>query len=937
MNKKIFFIVCFVLITGCTFLLPKYHPGIKWKEISNPQFIVVFPAGYEEEAVYTLETAQTLYDRLAKLWGHSPRIRGKIRILITDAIDESNGLTTFFPYNWIEVYLFTPPPDSTIGNGKDWIRMVLSHELTHTIVFNAGSGFTYFLRKIFGSNPVLYPTIYMSPWVTEGLAIYAESQLNTGGRLNTPDYKIMLKHIAQSGNVPDWRDIWGAPTPWPGPNSSYLYGAAFIGFLAKKYGHHKIPEFVKTFAYYPLPFTFKHGILTTHQRFKKVFNKGIRKLWNEFRQYLADLDVDSVDTTFFTRLTRDGKYKKYPILTGDKKIYYVQQNYKEYPGIYLLDTRTGKQKRIVKKWGINGWSYSQPENKIYFSAANYVRAYYWFSDLYYLDLNTRLVKRLSFGRRLFYPVKGGNRPNEIYCVKRVNNKSYLAVFNLRTGKDRIISGGFDSLAYLAVSPDNRYIAASLKQKNKEWAIALFTREGKLARVLTEGYGKSYYPAWKNAEELLFICQYKNRYRLASLHLNSGIIYVYPHLSMPDLRYFSLSTPGEKLVASFFDANGYNLGLVDLAKIDQETISPRNSNPALPMLNKSFYKIKPYNFLRELTPKYIAPNYRYGGNEFQPGIFLSGQDLSYEHYFSLAAFYGFKSETFNFDFAYTFDGLYPTLSLEYSDLSDYNRSSTEGNFIHNEKKLRLVGLYPLSIRNRSQVYLYSDIHLETVMDTFLNLPREEAGKLKLNGFKLGIFYNSAKRYYDSISRSDGMQVSMSYSREVKSLGSDFGIHTAALEYKQYISLFRPNVLALRAAVTDSWGEARRVFYMGGAESYSGFHTAGTNLFELMRGYPSGFFSGTGGYLINLEYRLSLWKIEKGFLINNSLERLYLTFFADIGNLWLNEKTVSPSYSLGLEINLAVYLGDLKLNLSGGAAVGQNPYHSPIFYLRIGNSF
>jgi outer membrane protein assembly factor BamA len=183
----------------------------------------------------------------------------------------------------------------------------------------------------------------------------------------------------------------------------------------------------------------------------------------------------------------------------------------------------------------------------------------------------------------------------------------------------------------------------------------------------------------------------------------------------------------------------------------------------------------------------------------------------------------------------------------------------------------------------------------------------------------------------------VHVSLSYSRELKSLGSDFDIHTAALEYKHYISLFRPNVLALRAAVTDSWGEARRVFYMGGAESYSGFHTAGSSIFELMRGYPSGFFSGTGGYLVNLEYRLALWKVEKGFLINNSFERLYLTFFADIGNVWLNEKIVNPSYSLGLEINLGVYLGDLKLNLSGGAAVGQNPYHSPIFYLRIGNSF
>jgi hypothetical protein len=105
-------------------------------------------------------------------------------------------------------------------------------------------------------------------------------------------------------------------------------------------------------------------------------------------------------------------------------------------------------------------------------------------------------------------------------------------------------------------------------------------------VLTEGYGKSYYPAWKNADELLFICQYKNRYRLASLRLNSGTIYIYPHAQMPDLRYFSLSTRGEKLVASFFDANGYNLGLVDLAKIDGSWC-PNISVPIIVMGAMSF--------------------------------------------------------------------------------------------------------------------------------------------------------------------------------------------------------------------------------------------------------------------------------------------------------------------------------------------------------------
>jgi len=223
----------------------------------------------------------------------------------------------------------------------------------------------------------------------------------------------------------------------------------------------------------------------------------------------------------------------------------------------------------------------------------------------------------------------------------------------------------------------------------------------------------------------------------------------------------------------------------------------------------------------------------------------------------------------------------------------------------------------------------------VGDRYLNLSRQN--RLKLNGIKLGIFYNSAQRYYDSISYADGISLALSYSREFKGLGSDYNINSAALQYKQYISLSRPNVLAFHLGITDSWGEAKRLFYMGGAESKEGFHVVGDNLFDLMRGYPSGYRMGTGGYLFNIEYRISLFKIEKAFWISRSVERLYLSLFADIGQVWMEKWSLKPSYSLGMELNLVAFLGGMKMNISGGLAVGYRPYHSPMLYLRIGESF
>lgn len=963
MRSSLIIIPVFTFLLLFTNTLPaRYHQGIKWKEISNRHFITVFPSGYKEDAEYTLKTAEQLYQELSLFWGKTFRIRGKIRLLLSDAIDDSNGVASFFPYNHIEIYLYTPPPDSTIGSSRDWIRFVLTHELTHLIHFNAGTGFSYFLRRILGSNPVLYPSLLLPPWMAEGLSVYAESMLNEGGRLDTPEYRIMLKQIKQAGQMPDWGDFWGAPTSWPGPASRYFYGGMFTGFLAEKYGKEKIPELIRVFGYYPLPIFSARGKalpLTLHHRFKRVFGKNLNELWKEFVTSIPAAAAGGKSS--ITSLTTGGFSQRYPVASQQGRIYYVNRNYQEYPGIYSLDTDgTPTPRRLSKQAGINSLYFSDGQNALYYAASDYYKSYYRYSDLYRLDIKSGKVRRLSKGRRLSYPIPSPVNHTIIYSVQRVKNKSHLVLLDTGTQHVQRLSQGFEGIAYIALSPDHRTIAASVKRRDKPWAIGLFALDGKLLRVITEELDTCYYPAWKSDRELVFICQHENRYRLASTDINTSVIKIHSHL--PDVRYFSFYGRDRRLLISYLSASGYNLALAALSQdylyhegIKDTKINPREAgqknssegtrgglDASLPpytggaaLAAARNKKVKKYNSIRELLPKYITMYYRDGGGEYQPGLFISGQDLVSRHAYSLGFYYGLESETANMEASYTFDGLFPGFSLTYTDVTDYNRSGVHGRFTHRKRKLTLSALWPLHIRYRSQVYLYTGLHRETLDDKFPDL--ELRARTKLNGFAAGFLFNSSKQYYDSISAADGIHLSLSYARELKAFGSDYDINDGAIQYKQYISLFRPNVLALRLAVSDSWGEARRVFYMGGTQSYNGFITAGNNMFELMRGYPSGYFSGTGGVLLNMEYRVPLFKIENVFLLFQSLERLYITLFCDAGNLWQHKKRINPAYSLGMELNLSAYLGDIKYIISVGTAVGQRPYHKPVFFLRLGNSF
>ncbi len=123
-QKILFFLLIFIFLTPLIY--SRFHPALKWKEISGKNFIVIYPRGYKSIADKTLRDAGVIYAKLIKLWGNS--VPGKIRILLNPSIDNANGSATFFPFNLVEIQLFDPLPDSTIGSYDNWIHLVLAHE-----------------------------------------------------------------------------------------------------------------------------------------------------------------------------------------------------------------------------------------------------------------------------------------------------------------------------------------------------------------------------------------------------------------------------------------------------------------------------------------------------------------------------------------------------------------------------------------------------------------------------------------------------------------------------------------------------------------------------------------------------------------------------------------------------------------------------------------
>lgn len=949
MKKWAFVCIFLLLVSGV--LHGKFHPEIKWREIKSGKFHVVYPLGYESEAGYTLEKAQSLYTKLSDFW--QMEVEGKIKILLTDTYDMSNGLAAFFPYNYIQIYLIPPMPDDTLSGAGEWLSLVLTHEMTHIFNMNAGSGFFKFMRDIFGSNPVFYPLAAAPVWLIEGLPVYAESKYNPGGRLNTPDYNLMLSAIVAGKKMPRLSRVHGDPTHWPGPRSRYFYGSAFSRFLAQKYGEDKLARLVARLGRYVIPPAYIAGSenmpLTLARTFQKVYGRDLKLLWIEFE--LNNLaNYDEIRTGDITPLTLGGFGKQYPVVVDDHTIFYYSANYREYPGIYRFDPSDGTGRRWVTRSGVNGMTYHPGRKKIYFSAIDIYKSYYHYSDIYEMDIRTRDVRRVTRGARLFHPSPAGD---QLVAVKRVNGGYKLVRVDPVSGRESSIpghhhaSGVYRGLAFPAVSPDGRYIAFSVKGHDGDidgnWRIGLSDREKNSIQLLTPPGLKAYYPVWKNEKEFYFIQQQDDNYFPARYTLDSPVVTVYGSDNWPGVRYISFSSPSSglspfsgKSVVVYYNADGFDLGEVRLEELpshsqDVPVPGPEGTLPGI----SSPPKIRHYPFLRDLLPKYFTFSYRDGGNEHQPGIYMSGFDMLEEHSFTLEGYYGVESQRFNWDFSYSYDGMHPTLTVHLRDLTDLNRDSDGVEFTFREQLAEFIGMFPLVRRNRLQSYLYTDIYFQRESTQLLNTGTRES--VDLNGVKVGILINTARRYFDALSLSDGFRLAVSYARDIPLLGSDYEINTAAVEFKNYLSFFRPGVLAVRLTLADSWGEARRLMYMGGADSYPGYSVAGNSVFKLMRGYPSGYFSGTGGYLCNIEFRVPLFKVERPFLWIRSIQRVYLNLYADIGNMWKKEWDFDPSYSFGAELAVPVLAGDFQFTLTGGVAFGVNPTHNATWYFRLGNSF
>jgi len=171
--------------------------------------------------------------------------RGIVDLVLFDNVDFSNGFTTVFPSNRIAVYVSPPAGDPILAPYDDWLRLVITHELTHVFHLDRTRGLWRVAQRVLGRAPGSFPNAYQPSWVSEGLATYYESRLTAGGRLRASLHDQILASAAKDHRWPRPGDATLLSPVWPGGFRPYAWGSHFFQWQARAAGDSVVPRFVE--------------------------------------------------------------------------------------------------------------------------------------------------------------------------------------------------------------------------------------------------------------------------------------------------------------------------------------------------------------------------------------------------------------------------------------------------------------------------------------------------------------------------------------------------------------------------------------------------------------------------------------------------------------------------------------------------------------------
>ena len=433
------------------------------KTIVTDHFRVHYTLGAEGTARRVAETCEEVFPTLAAAYDYYDDFR-TIHVIVLDNSDVlGNGWANYYSNT---MAIWATSLDFELRGSHDWIKNVVTHELTHIMTLNKARKkwpFQFALISVsrFDSNPDIafqFPLYHLNAprgW-TEGIAQYGAQKF---GYDTWDSHRDMLLRMAVlEDDLLSWEEmgtVWDRMGKFYG-EFVYNQGYAMMVYIHEQYGAEKVDEL-----------THQIGSMSFDPAIRRVLGVSADQFYADWVAFLAEnygrLESEIRGQGFFQGAPLDevneGVLEYHPALSPDgKKLAYLTSEKRDY-GITVLkiyDFETRK-KTELKGWIDTRIGWSPDGEEIVF-----VRNKGGFNDLYIYNLAEDKERRISARLRAKDPSfsPDGQRIAFVHNEDGTNNLGLID----RDGTDLVyLTNNNDATQYMGprFSPDGEWLLFSL--------------------------------------------------------------------------------------------------------------------------------------------------------------------------------------------------------------------------------------------------------------------------------------------------------------------------------------------------------------------------------------------------------------------------------------------------------------------------------------------
>ncbi len=526
--KKYFILAC-VLLSNIHISHAQYDYNWYYRESDN--FKVIYRDSHAFLVSHILNSAENSLRSLTKLLNYIPS--EKIVINTYDFSDYGSAGTTTVPHNFIrlEIAPFELGYETMPFNER--LQWIISHELVHIAINDQATMFENYSRKVFSKVPpeknqpitVFYSLLtnfsrYTPRWHQEGIAVFFETWLSGGYGRMLSNFDEMYFRALVSENK-----FFPSPLRLDGKDTQtshfldmlfYFYGARYVSFLAANYDIKKILNW----------FIVGENDFYTNfeEKFKKTYGFDLKTAWKNFILFEKNFQKKNLKRLLSTPLTPVKKLQNRPLgwVTQPhydpqkKTVLFGSHQSHKLTAINELNLATRGLKKIgsipsPSIIGVSSTAYDSENGRFFYTTNNNKL----FRDIWIV------YPASSEKKQLFEDVRVGQlthcaETGDLWGVQHSAGKAAI-VYSPYPYRDIIPTVQFDigdDLQHLAVSPDGRFLAATLHRASGTQIIIKTNLEqlknsNQFLYQLISEEGAPEFPSWSPDGNLLYWNAYTN--------------------------------------------------------------------------------------------------------------------------------------------------------------------------------------------------------------------------------------------------------------------------------------------------------------------------------------------------------------------------------------------------------------------------------------------